>query len=235
MRGLVPRNRLNPCLEMPPDPPPPDRAAIVAALRKENWARIRLELLRFAVPRCKSRELAEDLVQDAMIKVMSADSSYDPAKHPSLPRYLMGAIKFALNDERRSARARKTVAISRKRPEDDDVREGDHLPSPNAFSEDVAIRVDLFTRRMTRLRELLAKDSLALKVLDLTITGVDTPAERAAASRESFEAIEAARRRMQHHAAIVAREIADDDDGTEDRAAAAPARRAGGAEEGDVA
>lgn len=192
-------------------PPPPDRAAVLAFLRKQEWGDLRLELLRFAMPRCKSRELAEDLVQDAIIKVMTGDSSFDPSQHPSVARYMMGAIKFALADERKSARARKTVALSRGRSDDDDVREGDHLQATNAFSEDVAVKVDLFTRRITELRGRLARDAVALALLDLTIAGVDTPAERAAATGYTFEAIEAARRRMQHHAAAVAREISGDD------------------------
>lgn len=191
-------------------PPPPDRAAVLAFLRKQEWGDLRVELLRFAMPRCKSRELAEDLVQDAIIKVMTGDSSFDPSQHPSVARYMMGAIKFALGDERKSARARKTVALSRGRP-DDDMREGDHLQATNAFSEDVAVKVDLFTRRMTELRVRLARDAIALALLDLTIAGVDTPAERSAATGYTFEAIEAARRRMQHHAAAVARDISGDD------------------------
>jgi RNA polymerase sigma factor (sigma-70 family) len=223
---------------MPSDPPPPDRAAIVAFLRAQEWGKIRVELLRFAVPRCKSRELAEDLVQDAIIKVMTGDSSFDPSKHASLPRYMMGAIKYDLADTRRSARARKTVALSHRRPEDDDAREGDHLPATNAFSEDVAVRVDLFTRRMNKLREKLAGDALALQLLDLTVDGVDTPAERATATGKSFEAIEAARRRMQFHAAAVAHEISGDDAdeaADDDRVANAPRRAGGTEEEGDVA
>jgi DNA-directed RNA polymerase specialized sigma24 family protein len=202
---------------MSSDTPPIDRALVARRLKDEDWERTRVELLRFAISQCKSRELADDLVQDAIIRVMSADSTWNPATHPKLSRYLMGRIKFDLSTARRSAYARKTVALSRSSGSNEDgedaPREGDDIAATNAFSEDVAERVDLFTRRMTKLREELAKNKagLALELLDLTVEGVDTPAERAARTGKSFEAIEAARRQMQHHAARVAQMIGDDE------------------------
>ena len=191
----------------PATPPPPiDRAAVTAALRAAPWPQIRAKLLRFAVSRCKSRQRADDLVQDALVKVMSPTSSWNPATQPDVTRYLMGAIMMNLSTDRRSARARRDVPLSHG-AKDDEAREGDHLRDANAFSEDGAARADLFARRMTALRARLSGDALALELLELTVNGADTPAERCAATGRTHEAVESARRRMQHHAAQIAVEL----------------------------
>jgi DNA-directed RNA polymerase specialized sigma24 family protein len=202
-----------------PPPPPIDRAAVTAALRAAPWPKIRAQLLRFAIARCKSRQRADDLVQDALVKVMSPTSSWNPATQPDVTRYLMGAIMMNMSTDRRSARARRDVPLSRG-AKDDDAREGDHLRDANAFSEDVAARADLLTGRMTALRARLAGDALALELLELTVNGADTPAERCAATGRSHEAVESARRRMQHHAAQIAVEISGEIAGVDDGARA---------------
>jgi hypothetical protein len=193
-------------------------------LDEADWGEIHARLLAFATFRCRpDGALARDLVQGAITSVYAHDSKWNPEKDPDLLRYLMSVVNSQLANERARASATRTSSMSAPRTLSAAHRVGD----AQAFSEEKAEEHDLLHRRMTLLRERLAGDPEALRLVELLLEGVDSPTELRRLTGWSAEVVLAARRRMLRCAAGVARAIgapedgpdtlaAEDDDGGED-------------------
>jgi DNA-directed RNA polymerase specialized sigma24 family protein len=192
------------------------RAAIDAELKKlkdDDWRRLRKQLVGFAVYRCKNKELAEELVQRAMEKLLDPRrSSWVPAKEPVLARHLMSLVNTAYANERTSARARRDV------PLDDDPNDEDELRDERAFSEDRAAEMDMNARRLKMLCARFEGEEIPAKLLGHMLDGLETPAALATAMRMTVDEVVVVRRRILRHAADIAHELrgGDDDDADDD-------------------
>ena len=71
-----------------------------ALLRKQDWGRIRVQLLLFARPRAKSEAKANDVVQEAMMRVFDPTwEPWDPSKYPNVVDFLTSIISRLLVNE----------------------------------------------------------------------------------------------------------------------------------------
>jgi DNA-directed RNA polymerase specialized sigma24 family protein len=197
-------------------------------LDDQDWAVIKVRLFDFAKYRSKSPALAEDLAQAAIMRVYAHDSTWDPAKEPDLLRYLMSVVNSLLWNERQSAASKRTTSMTGKRR----LAVAEAVADPQAFSEDKAADTDLFTRRMTLLTERMAGDPKVLRMIELMVQGVDSPAEIRKITGWSADDVMATRRRMLRAAAVVARDLAGP---TDDALLSLPDDDSNDDDEGEVA
>jgi DNA-directed RNA polymerase specialized sigma24 family protein len=178
-------------------------------LDQQDWGDLYARLLDFATHRCpKSPALAKDLTQEAIARVFSYQSKWDPQKEPDLLRYLMSVVNTLRSNERTSAAALRTKSTT-DRPV---KRAAEAVADPNAFSEAKVADHDLFSRRLTLLAERLVGDPEAHRLLELAVDGVDTPAEIRRITGWSAETVMSGRRRMLRAAAKVAQDLGSQDD-----------------------
>ena len=187
---------------------PRDRRAIRKLLDDAEWDRIYPRLVAFATSRVQSLALGKDLAHEAVARVYSHDSTWDPAKHPDLERYLMSLVNSKLANDRSSAAAQRNVSIDQVRASAERVKDSE------APADEQLANAQIFARRMEMLRERLAGDEDALRALDLKMNGIETPAAIASAARWLLKRAAAACLRVQRNAASVARDIGGDE--TED-------------------
>jgi hypothetical protein len=200
---------------MPSEPRVTDPAAFDRAVRALDWRVLGKQVTRYAVYRCKGREMARDLAAEAIRRVLDpATTLWDPATTPNPARLLMSVVNGLLRNEVTSARARRTVGMTvRARSGDeanDEVVRERVLVDPRPLPDEALADADLYARRLALLRERLAHQERALRVLDWMLGGHETPAALGAVSGWSPETVVAARRMVQRHAAEVARDLPDD-------------------------
>ena len=192
-----------------------DPAAFARAVRGIEWGKVYAQLHRFALNRCKRKEMAQDLAQEAVRRVIdSTISPWDPAKEPDPARLLMSIVNSLLANDRTSARATRNVPMT------DTGRSGDEanrkvtrnleFKDERAFSEETFTTNDLFARRLALLETRLADKPFALQVLAWMTEGHDTPAAICAVSGKTLEQVIAVRKLIHRQAEQVARDLDDE-------------------------
>ncbi len=185
---------------------PHGKSAIRARLDAEKWDKTYPRLRAFAAGRCRSDAMGADLVNEALARIYAPDCAWDPAKEPSVERYLMSVVNSLRINEITSAAVQRNVHIDKVRHAAERVRD-DAAPVDEVLS-----REQIYTRRITLLRARLAEDANALRVLELALEGIDALADIVVATGWTPKVVAAARLRMQRNAAAVAREIGGDDE-----------------------
>ncbi len=205
-------------MELAP-PPSPRFAAVTAALRGIDWASFRKQLVAFAFSRCRKRDEAQDLAQEAMRRLIEPTTTWDPATQDAAT-FARTVITSRLANERTSAEARTTIPLdpsAKNEPPDESL----HAPDPRALTEGRFADVDLFSRRLAFARNHLAAkaDAEALEMLELAIDGVDAPADILARTGRPLDALKdvlAARKRLQRAVEAATQAIPDDPPSTPD-------------------
>jgi DNA-directed RNA polymerase specialized sigma24 family protein len=180
-------------------------------LTEEQRRDLHAAVLLYAVRITKSRDLAEELTQEAFSRSMTT-RRWDPSTQPSLAMHMCGIVKSLLSAERRAKRhaneekaAREEVLIS-----------GGAKPSAEAISLDDARRKregTLAARRVEALRARLVGHELELVICDLMTEGTTKPAALARRAERSIDEIRAALRRIRRYAdRIPATERGEDPD-----------------------
>jgi Sigma-70 region 2 len=182
-------------------------------LDRQDWGDIHARLLDFAEARCggkraKATAQAKDLVQEAILRVYSSQSRWDPEKEPQIVGYLMSVVNTLRWGEKVRHDVSKTASTADLRTK----RAADQVADPSAFSESSAAESDLRARRFTLLRERMADDPNVLQFLDCLVAGKESAADICEATRWSKEKHNAVRRRMLRAAALVARDLGGADD-----------------------
>jgi DNA-directed RNA polymerase specialized sigma24 family protein len=131
-----------------------DRARTTEALAKQDWEDIAARLVKFLKKRGASEALADDLTQQAFLRVFAFDSAWDPERHPVLLVYLMGVVKMLLFKERRGARR---LVAHHHHDDDDDGKGAAEHADPRAFDEERVAAADLHSRRIGLLRARLGE------------------------------------------------------------------------------
>jgi DNA-directed RNA polymerase specialized sigma24 family protein len=183
--------------------------ALRRKLDEHDWADLYARLVDYATHRCRSKTQGKDLAQSAIARVYAYDSKWDPEKEPLLLRYLMSVVNTLASNERTSAAAQRNVSMEREHVR---VRV-ERVRDESAISEARAVDGDLFARRLALLKNRIADDAQATRVLELALDGAETPAEIGAATGWTANVVNAARLRMQRHAARVAAELDVEGDG----------------------
>jgi DNA-directed RNA polymerase specialized sigma24 family protein len=184
--------------------------ALRRKLDEQDWADLYARLVDYATHRCRSKTQGKDLAQSAIARVYAYDSKWDPEKEPLLLRYLMSVVNTLASNERTSAAAQRNVSMEKTHVR---VR-AERVRDESAISEARAVDGDLFARRLALLKNRIADDAQATRVLELALDGTETPAEIGAATGWTAKIVSAARLRMQRHAVRVAAELdveGDDD------------------------
>jgi DNA-directed RNA polymerase specialized sigma24 family protein len=174
-------------------------------------------VLAFAERITRSRDAAENLVQEAFLRLMTT-RPWDPLGKTSLERHMCGIVKSLLWAERIS-----------KRPENERLAVAEHAllaeggRSAETMSLDRAEREDketLGSQRVGKLRAMLKGRTLELLVLDVMQNeGLRKPAELATRTGKSAAAIDASLRRIRRTMKrIVAAERGEDAGATQDEA-----------------
>jgi DNA-directed RNA polymerase specialized sigma24 family protein len=174
-------------------------------------------VLAFAERITRSRDAAENLVQEAFLRLMTT-RPWDPLGKTTLERHMCGIVKSLLWAERTS-----------KRPEIERLAVAEHVllaeggRSAETMSLDRAEREDkeaLGSQRAGKLRAMLKGRKLELLVLDIMQDeGLRKPAELAARTRKSAAAIDVSLRRIRRYMKrIVAAERGEDAGATQDEA-----------------
>ncbi len=195
-----------------------DGTKVRALLDAQDWSDLHARLYAFALARCASRTKAQvevraqakDLVQEAIARVYAAESKWDPDAEPNLQRYLMSVINGLLSNERSRAAAKRNVSLSKEAPRGGKCSEA--VADARALPEEVVVKTDLFARRLALLEERLAGDADARRLLELMVSGMDSPADLRKATKWSANDLMATRRRMLRSAALVARAIGGAED-----------------------
>jgi DNA-directed RNA polymerase specialized sigma24 family protein len=194
-----------------------EKDKISLELAKQDWQEIHARLIKFCRKRGTSRELAEDLTQQAITRVFAFDSEWDPTRYPAILPYLMGVVKMLLFKERRAGK--RIVSHDHHDDGDGDDKHGkDGLADPRAPGPEKLEEADLHSRSIALLRARLEKrgQKEALRVLELALAGVETPADLALATGWSDAEVIMFRLRMRRAALEVAHDLADDDDGEDE-------------------
>jgi DNA-directed RNA polymerase specialized sigma24 family protein len=172
-----------------PDPPSSDAAALVPA---KDWPRIRAEMVRFACRLARSRGAADELVQEAVARVIDRERDpWDPETEPLLAKHMMRIIENI-------ARGNRAKVAVRRDPRNVAAVEERTIRRPES-PEDAALGAEGEREARGTLDEVkaeLAGDAPALEVVDLSERGVDRPADQAAATGRPIEEIRNARRRV---------------------------------------
>ena len=186
-----------------------------ALLDRQNWADIHARLLDFAEARsggkrAKAKAQANDLAQEAVLRVYSSQSRWDPEKEPELLAYLMSVVNTVRWGERVSHDVAKTVSTADRKT----ARAAARVADPTAFSESSAVSSDLRARQYALLRERMADDPNGLQFLDCVADGKESAEDIGKALDWTKEKHNAVRRRTLRAAALVARDLggADGDD-----------------------
>jgi DNA-directed RNA polymerase specialized sigma24 family protein len=205
-------------------PPKRSRAEVDALLKKQDWRRIHAELLAFAIRRTKSRVHAEDLVQEALRRVLDANwEPWDPEKNPSLLHFLTGIVNRNLSNDRTHSRVHRELAMDREAAVGSKLRkvadEADEVAVDASLLEDRTIAGELCVRRMDRLRADVASDGVVSAIVEQNVEGVEAPRELVIATGYAIEVIREGQRRLARHVARVTREIPAEVEGSPSPAA----------------
>ena len=179
----------------------PSSQRAIEEFRKEE---VRASLYRYAAKRTQSLADAEDVLADALIRVLDPDDKpWDPAQR-SFERHMRFLVRDVAIDRARSGYARFEVV---------DTSPGEAAASPDPQADEiVAQEVDVaWQRRMGTLllTRLDGRDDLAARVYRLACQGVETPADMARELGCPIEEIYEAMRRIRYHGACVKAEDAE--------------------------
>src|SRR5690349_15783300 len=85
--------------------------AIFKAMTPAQWGRVRVDLLNFALARGQSKARANDLAQEALLRVLDARwEPWDPDAQPDLTRFLMSIINRQITNENQKTRLHREIA-----------------------------------------------------------------------------------------------------------------------------
>jgi DNA-directed RNA polymerase specialized sigma24 family protein len=175
--------------------PPSERpqSGLAALLKAQNWPRLRADLLRFACHVARSRQAADDLVQEALRRAIDPEGDlWDPDVEPLFAKHVMRII----DNIHRGERDKREVRLDPRNKATVEERTTRRSVTP----EDAALDAegDRSARKtLEAVRADLRDDPLALRVVELSENGVDRPAEQAAATGARIEEIRNARKRVQ--------------------------------------
>jgi DNA-directed RNA polymerase specialized sigma24 family protein len=175
------------------------RAAQAAAIARADWASVMARLHRYGRSRGATDANAQDAAQAAVTQLLEGRTAWNPAEGPDLLLHLMRAVRTLLKDARQSAQSRyetPAVDIDRKA-----------APPPG---EPVVAREARESDALARLRHALREDAEALTVLDLTVEGVEKPAEQAARLGIPVGKVYDARDRIGRQVRRIRHEMADE-------------------------
>jgi len=170
-----------------------------AAIARIDWRDLLPRLERYAICCGASPSHAPDAAQTVIARLLAGESSWDPAIQPDVSRYLVGAVRGLLSNERRSAQIRyeRPSALV------------EDAPDPASLAAiPTGSREALAEEALARLRSLLRDDAEALAVVELTLAGVDKPAEQAARLNTLATRVYDARDRIHRCVRRIARELA---------------------------
>jgi hypothetical protein len=178
-----------------PGPEPvPTRAEVDAKLEKQPWGTIRAELVLYGLKRRRSPPEAQDLAQEAMLRVW--DPHWRPwnfRKQPSLWKHMVGIVNRLITNRWKAA---ETKAYGG--PIDKHAKK---MGDPQANPEQVLLAREeeaQWAGRLVAVRALLEQkeDKLGLQVLDLFEGGVAEAADQAARLYRPVKEIYKARERL---------------------------------------
>ena len=183
---------------------PPDQALRQAqreAVARVNWEELNPELEAFAAKFGASPSEATDAVQTAVARLLDGGTRWNPAEGVAIRNYMMAAVRRILGHERHSARYRYEAPF-------DNVEDA---PDPHAeTASSPEAREAREAGRLNQVRLALAKDSLALQVLDLLTSGIGKPADQAARLGLPITTIYDARDRLSRCAKRIAKGDAEE-------------------------
>ena len=163
-------------------------------LLEHDWSDISRRLTLFVYGRLgrgRSMHDAEEIAQEAVRRFLDPNyAQWDQGREPSLVRHLGSIANGVLSDRRQ-----------RKSSSNEELRDVADMAEVDA-SEDVETRVasaEVAARSLAALRERLAKDRVALDILELIIRGVDEPREQARQLSLAPREVYNARRRIALH------------------------------------
>jgi DNA-directed RNA polymerase specialized sigma24 family protein len=172
---------------------------------------VQKRLLAYAFAITKSKEQAEDLVQDAIRRAFDPEeTAWNPVTFPDVTFFLMSLVRRNASNDRAGARHHHEITVQSDAHEIRVTRAAARVPSAAPTPEAAAATHDLFTRRLAALRARAAADPLVLSLVDAMESDIETPAEQVESLSVPLEDIRRARRRLFDHAAIVARDLPDD-------------------------
>jgi len=179
--------------------------ARLRAITKAEWARIHKELLAWGLWRTKNPVRAQDLAQEAIMRVLDARwEPWDPDANPDLLLFLRSIINRNLANEKVTRRRHREIQM--------DAEDFNAIRDNARTPESIVATHDLADKRMTELRTRLAGDEEALERVDQFEQGVDSAEDQRADSDKEIEIIRNARRRVFFHAENVKREISAERD-----------------------
>ena len=162
-------------------------------LASQDWPRLRAQWLRFACYVSRSKQRAPDLVHEALVRALDPnDDPWRPEVEPDFARHVMRIIaninrveqdkEYRQRDPRSIAAALERMTTTPKAPEDELL-----AAESDARAE----------RLLATLRERLANDALALRIVNLACDGEFTrAADQAVATGHPIEEIRNARKRV---------------------------------------
>lgn len=203
----LPSRRMSPADDAPPAAARESAAAraarITALVEDSEWADLSTRLTRYAFVciRKQSFDVAEDIAQTAMTQVLDPHyKEWDPDREPKLFDHLCNVVRGIISNRRR------TRALHRERAVEPEAIAEMPLVAADNQEAQLAHRQIAMTLA-DRLGRDFANDSVVAKVVALTVDGVTTPREQAAAAGEPIDEIRKARKRLFRGTAEVAREL----------------------------
>ena len=186
------------------------KSDVEARLAQQDWEDISRRLTAYAHGRLRktSRELAEELAQTAIERVLSKQyAPWDPERYPRLLDYLGTIVNTLVYNHWQSLA---TKAERGKMRDAEQVEEVDDSPEEKLTRKDLAARAAQIVKRRVRERD----DALCVKLIELMSQGIERPQELSASCNVDVEEIYLAKRRLGEHAAAAKRELDwEDDDG----------------------
>jgi DNA-directed RNA polymerase specialized sigma24 family protein len=183
---------------------PPDerlRQAQLEALARANWKHLLPKLEKSAFSHGASPSDTKDPVNTAVSHLLEGRATWDPRKGVALETYLMMAVRRGLSNERRRPRYRHEAPFDGVEDAPDPHADGASSPEARDARE---------AGRLEQLRLALAKDTLALQVLDLVSSGVGKPADQAARLGVPVATVYDARDRLARCAKRIAKDGAEE-------------------------
>jgi len=83
-----------------------------AAATRVDWARTHAQVLRYAIYRTKSRDLAGEIAQQVLADAIDPDGApWDPEREPDIMRHLIGRVNGAVAVARKKERLRRRKSV----------------------------------------------------------------------------------------------------------------------------
>ena len=202
---------------VPAPSPAVQRAERITDLVSDReWASLFTRLTKYAHACLRRRDfaLAEDFAQRAIEKVLDVKyKAWDPATEPDIFDHLAKIVKGDVSNRRRDRAAHRELSTMHA------TLEEIAPASPDGDPESTLEGKQALAKLAARIGEELAGDMLALRIVALSVEGITTPREQAAAVGAPYDEVRNARKRLFRVTAELARELGLRQEGDDDAAA----------------